>query len=46
MTAEALLCRMYLGWDMSHVGLRTGVDHLVRDTANCAGLAVQTVMPS
>ena len=30
MTAEALLCRMYLGWEMSHVGMRTGVDHLVR----------------
>lgn len=29
MTAEALLCRMYLGWDMSHVGLRNGVDQLI-----------------
>ena len=29
MTAEALLCRMYLGWDLSHVALRSGVDYLV-----------------
>ena len=31
MTAEALLCRMYLGWDLQHPGLRNGVDLLVRN---------------
>ena len=29
MTAEALLYRMYQGWDFSHSGLRAGVDYLV-----------------
>ncbi len=31
MTAEALLCRMYLGWQRDSGGLRSGVDYLVRD---------------
>ncbi len=31
MTAEALLCRMYLGWELSHVGLRSGVNYLIQD---------------
>ena len=31
MTAEALLCRMYLGWEMSRVGLQIGINTLVRD---------------
>lgn len=31
MTAEALLCRQYLGWPKDHPGLRNGVDYLVKD---------------
>jgi hypothetical protein len=31
MTAEALLCRMYLGWTTRDSGLVRGVDYLVRD---------------
>jgi hypothetical protein len=30
MTAEALLCRQYLGWPRNHAGLRAGVDYLLR----------------
>ncbi|MBN82978.1 MAG: hypothetical protein CMJ70_22840 [Planctomycetaceae bacterium] len=29
MTAEALLCRMYLGWSLREPGLRQGVDYLL-----------------
>jgi hypothetical protein len=31
MTAEALLCRMYLGWNLDQPGLRSGVQHLLND---------------
>ena len=31
MTAEALLCRQYLGWPKDHPGLRNGVDYLLKD---------------
>lgn len=31
MTAEALLCRQYLGWPRDHDGLRLGVAKLLRD---------------
>lgn len=31
MTAEALLCRMYLGWTKDFAGLEQGVRYLVRD---------------
>jgi len=31
MTAEALLCREYLGWPVSHIGLQAGAEALVRD---------------
>lgn len=31
MTAEALLCRQYLGWPKSHPGLQTGVRYLQKD---------------
>lgn len=30
MTAEALLCRQYLGWSRDHKGLKAGVDLMVR----------------
>jgi hypothetical protein len=30
MTAEALLCRQYLGWPREHAGLRAGVDYLLK----------------
>ena len=29
MTAEALLCRQYLGWPKDHAGLKTGVEYLL-----------------
>ncbi len=31
MTAEALLCRMYLGWTKEYPGLERGVEYLVED---------------
>lgn len=31
MTAEALLCRMYLGWQKDYAGLQQGVRYLVRE---------------
>lgn len=31
MTAEALLCRQYLGWPRDHPGLQAGVRYLVKD---------------
>lgn len=31
MTAEALLCRQYLGWPKNHPGLQAGVRHLQKD---------------
>jgi hypothetical protein len=31
MSAEALLCRQYLGWPREHVGLRTGVEYLLEN---------------
>lgn len=31
MTAEALLCRMYLGWNLDNPGLRNGVRYLLDD---------------
>ncbi|MDP7301841.1 MAG: terpene cyclase/mutase family protein, partial [Pirellulaceae bacterium] len=31
MTAEALLCRMYLGWTTSDAGLQRGMDYLAND---------------
>ena len=31
MTAEALLCRMYLGWDRSQARMRLGVDYLLTE---------------
>ena len=31
MTAEGLLCRMYLGWKKDNPGLRNGVRYLVRE---------------
>jgi hypothetical protein len=33
MTAEALLCREYLGWNLSTPGLRHGIDFLVSEHA-------------
>ena len=34
MTAEALLCRQYLGWPRDHQPLLTGVTHLLRNPIN------------
>jgi len=31
MTAEALLCRQYLGWSKDHVGLQSGAKYLLQD---------------
>lgn len=31
MTAEALLCRQYLGWPREHAGLRSGVEYLLKN---------------
>jgi hypothetical protein len=31
MTAEGLLCRQYLGWQKENVGLREGIDRLLRE---------------
>lgn len=31
MTAEGLLCRMYLGWKSDMPGLRQGIEHLIRN---------------
>jgi len=31
MTAEALLCRMYLGWNLDQPGLHSGVQYLLND---------------
>ena len=31
MTAEALLCRMYLGWTLDHPGLQLGIRELVHE---------------
>jgi len=31
MTAEALLCRLYLGWPPDHPGIRAGVDYLIKE---------------
>jgi hypothetical protein len=31
MTAEALLCRQYLGWTRDHPGLRSGVEYLLEE---------------
>ena len=31
MTAEALLCRQYLGWPKTKAGLRNGIDYLLKD---------------
>jgi len=31
MTAEALLCRQYLGWPKDHAGLQSGVDFLLKE---------------
>jgi hypothetical protein len=36
MTAEALLCRLYLGWDLSSPGLTTGLQRLTADGAPAA----------
>jgi hypothetical protein len=34
MTAEALLCRQYLGWHSDHPGMRTGIEYLLRHLPN------------